>query len=585
MVASSPEDLRRNLASLVGPLVLDLDEQDAREEEVKVAAALRWLRNNPGWFLILDNVDTREAAEAAEGLLAQLSAGDVLITSRLSRWSRQVEPLELDVLAADDAVAFLLERTDRRRRKTPNDEADARTVATELGELALALEQAGAYIEEQRLSFAQYLGQWQANRDKVTAWFDAQVMQYPKSLAVTWQTSVAQLSEPARRLLERLAWLAPDPIPDSLLDVAVPGDKPVVEDARPALADLERYSLVTRARDEPTFTVHRLVQDVTRRSLKGDAGHTALTQALGWVNGVFAGDPGDVRSWPTLEPLAPHALAVTLQADAAAIPAPTALMMNGLAVLLHGKALHAQAEPLMRRALAINEASHGPGHPNVAIHLNNLASLLQETNRLVEAEPLMRRVISIFEKNLGPKHPNVASSLNNLAQLLQDTNRLVEAEPLMRRALAINEASHGPEHPNVAIRLNNLALLLQATNRFGEAEPLMRRALAMHETSFGPDHPAVATDLNNLAGLLQDTNRFCEAEPLSRRHLKIFLEFTQHTGHEHPHLRGAIQNYAGLLEAMGRTEQEADAEIEKLAREAGLEKEIEKPGEDAPQNG
>ncbi len=125
----------------------------------------------------------------------------------------------------------------------------------------------------------------------MTEWFDPQVMQYPKSLAVTWQTSVAQLSEPARRLLERLAWLAPDPIPESLLDVAVPGDETAVEDARAALADLERYSLVTRARDEPTFTVHRLVQDVTRRSLKGDAGRAALTQALGWIDAAFVGDP------------------------------------------------------------------------------------------------------------------------------------------------------------------------------------------------------------------------------------------------------------------------------------------------------
>ena len=45
----------------------------------------------------------------------------------------------------------------------------------------------------------------------------------------------------------------------------------------------------------------------------------------------------------------------------------------------------------MRRALAIDEQSYGPDHPNVAIDLNNLAQLLQATNRLGEAEPLMRR--------------------------------------------------------------------------------------------------------------------------------------------------------------------------------------------------
>ncbi len=56
----------------------------------------------------------------------------------------------------------------------------------------------------------------------------------------------------------------------------------------------------------------------------------------------------------------------------------------------------------------------------------------------------MRRALAIDEKSFGPEHPNVAIRLNNLAQLLQATNRLGEAEPLMRRALAIDEKSFGP---------------------------------------------------------------------------------------------------------------------------------------------
>ena len=74
----------------------------------------------------------------------------------------------------------------------------------------------------------------------------------------------------------------------------------------------------------------------------------------------------------------------------------------------------------------------------------------------------MRRALAIDETSLGPDHPNVAIRLNNLAQLLQDTNRLAEAEPLMRRALAIDETSLGPDHPDVAIDLNNLAALLES---------------------------------------------------------------------------------------------------------------------------
>ena len=91
----------------------------------------------------------------------------------------------------------------------------------------------------------------------------------------------------------------------------------------------------------------------------------------------------------------------------------------------------------MRRALAIDERSYGPDHPDAAIRLNNLALLLQATNRLDQAESLLRRALAISERSYGPDHPTVAIRLNNLAKLLQDTNRPAEAEPLMRRVVQI----------------------------------------------------------------------------------------------------------------------------------------------------
>jgi hypothetical protein len=234
--------------------------------------------------------------------------------------------------------------------------------------------------------------------------------------------------------------------------------------------------------------------------------------------------------------------------------------LNNLAQLLQDTNRLAEAEPLMRRALAIDEASYGNDHPKVAIRLNNLAQLLQDTNRLAEAEPLMRRALAIDEASYGNDHPNVAIRLNNLAGLLQATNRLAEAEPLMRRALAIDEASYGNDHPNVAIRLNNLAQLLQATNRLAEAEPLMRRALAIDEASYGNDHPNVASHLNNLVVLLYVTNRLAEAEPLMRRALAID---EASYGNDHPNVARDLNNLAQLLQATNRL-----AEAEPLMRRA-----------------
>ncbi|NJD05536.1 MAG: tetratricopeptide repeat protein, partial [Methylococcaceae bacterium] len=478
--ADSPEALQRNLAALCASTVLDLPEHQVAEEAVQAAAVLAWLQRHPGWLLILDNVDCETAATAVEALLPRLAGGHVLITSRISQWSRAVDALSLDVLPAAAAVDFLLARTDGRRRLLAADAARAGEIAVELGGLALALEQAGAYIAQRRLSLAGYLEQWRTRRDRVLRWYDTRTMQYPGSVAITWQTSFDQLGEPARRLLQRLAWLAPEPIPESLLEVAVPGAEDT-GDGYGALAELETYSLVTRADGTASFTVHRLVQEVARQSAAG----ATLTESLGWIDAAFVGDPKDVRDWPRLEPLLPHVRTVAAHADAAAIAEPTPRLMNRVGLLLLEKALYREAEPLMRRALAIDEAGYGPDHPNVARDLNNLAALLRDTNRLAEAEPLMRRVVGIMETSYGKDHPNVATALNNLAQLLQATNRLAEAAPLMRRALAIDEASYGKDHPNVARDLNNLAQLLLATDRLAEAEPLVRRALAIDEASYG----------------------------------------------------------------------------------------------------
>jgi tetratricopeptide (TPR) repeat protein len=609
--APTPETLRANIAALCDKLV---PEATATEQKVRFEAALGWLNAHPGWMLILDNIDDRKALEAVQRVIAQLQGGQVLLTGRYAALPAAIPAFEMGVLAPEDAVSFLLESTAGRRREAPDDAAEARALAEELGGLALALELAGAVILRRGLGFSAYRALWRENRNKVPGWSDQPVTEYPRVVAETWQTSVAQLSPAGRALLERLASLAPDPVPLALLDVAVPGAG--AEDSAAALDDLVAYSLAarmtiaTRYGEQTGFSVHRLVQDVTRRSLDAEAARARLTAALGWVNAAFTGDPQDVRNWPRLDPLAPHARAVVAFADAAGIAEPTARLMhevaslldakallaeaeplkrrvvailekslgtdhanvatalNNLATLLHTTNRRAEAEPLMRRALAIAEARFETEYPNVVAYLNNLAQLLQDTNRLAEAEPLMHRALAIAEAGFGADHPVVAICLNNLARLLLATNRLAEAEPLMRRALAIDEARFGADHPNVAIRLNNLAALLQYTNRLAEAEPLMRRALAIDEARFEADHPAVATDLNNLAGLLRATNRLSEAEKLSRRHLAIFFAFEKQTGYPHPHRDAAIGNYAGLLQAMGRSEAEIRAAIAEIRREA-----------------
>jgi tetratricopeptide (TPR) repeat protein len=590
IAADTPSSLEQNLAGLCGAMVLNLPEQNAREQSVQVAAAMRWLSEHARWFLIVDNVDSIEAQSAVERLLGQLSTGHVVITSRLSSdWPSGVEPLALDVLSEDAAVEFLLERTQNTRRKTPSDDADAHALAKDLDGLALALEQAGAYIREHRLRIADYRDRWREQEAKVLEWFDEHKMKYPRSVAVTWQTSIERMGDDGKRLLNVLCWLAPDPIPRGLIEklTTVEGEPSI--DVEKGLAALAAYSLARWSADAESVTIHKLVEEITRYRLLSTDRQSWLKRALvtiyklvekitryrllstdrqSWLNRTLrmvddfaVGDSGDVRTWATVyTPGRPHLRSVITHADLEKIAEPTTRLMNCLGLYLSARAEFSEAERVLRRALAIDETSYGKDHRNVATQLGNLAMLLADTNRLDEAEPLMRRALAIDEACFGKNHPNVATQLGNLATMLYQTNRLAEAEPLMRRALAIDEVSLGKEHPKITTSLSNLALLLKDTNCLDEAEPLMRRALAIDEACSGENHPKVATELSNLALLLHATNRLTEAEPLMRRALAIDESCF---GKNHPNVATRLNNIAGLLYATDRL-----TEAEPLMRRA-----------------
>jgi tetratricopeptide (TPR) repeat protein len=620
VTVDSPDSLRRNLAALCAPAILNLPEHAATDTETQVAAVLAWLKKTPDWLLILDNVDSPAAQAEVQKIATPLLHGRLLITSRLAAWPTGFAALDLDVLSPTDSVKLLTDHTAGFRIPEPDEATAAAEIGRLVDGLALALEQAAAHIRKIRCSFATYLKKWRDAETRLLADYhlrgigdyhapvaDQQPQDdLPRSLCVTFDASFRQLAPPARRLLQLLAWLAPDPMPVAHLETL---------DALPAatetLADLAELHLVRYSADNRAFAVHRLIQEIVRRE-QTEPQPQPLLEALVWVNGLFPYDLEDVCTWNIAAPLTPHAVAVATFAADRDILRSTDRLLNQAAALLHIRADHRAAEPLMRRALAIGEASFGKDHPKIAASLNNLALLLKATSRLAEAEPLMRRALAIDEASFGPDHPLVASRfnnlaallqatnrlaeaeplirralaiaeassdtdhsevaryLNNLAQLLQATNRLAEAEPLMRRALAIGEASSGPDHPEVATFLDNLAGLLQATNRLAEAEPLMRRALAIDEASFGTDHPDVAIRLSNLASLLLVTNRLAEAEPLMRRMVEIFLNFTRATGHPHPHLQTAMDNYLWLLRALGWSGEEIGSELSALAGRYGV---------------
>ena len=259
------------------------------------------------------------------------------------------------------------------------------------------------------------------------------------------------------------------------------------------------------------------------------------------------------------EPLLRRALAIRELALGPEHP-DLALSLNSLALLFHARGEYAKAEPLYRGSLAIREKAFGADHPAMATALYNLGELYHAQGRYAEAEPFYRRSLEIREKVFGPEHPEVARSLGGLAGFYHDSGNYAQAEPLYRRSLAIREKTLGQEHPAVAQTLNNLGQLYRAQGQYAKAEPLFSRALSIWETTLGSAHPTVAKSLTNMAFLQAVQQKTAEARQYYDRARRVLLAATRaNVDLDDEALRslvkggeGSLRNYLDLLAGIGR---------------------------------
>ena len=404
--------------------------------------------------------------------------------------------------------------------------AAAAELAEVLGRLPLALAQARAFMRARKVGVAGYRQQLAAAQSKVLAWRPANAG-YPLTVAQAWQASLDQAASDcpaAGELMSLLAFLGPDAVPRDLLGAkpeALPAGLRDPFDRDSAIEALGRFSLV---RVEPdSLTVHRLVQAVTREGLDERTSGRCATIAVALVDAALP-RPARERATPTpvIGRLLPHALAAADAAERLGVGLVVAgRILSDLGAYLMAGAARFEAEPLLRRAIAVRERALGPEHPDLAIPIDNLARLYADTGRPAEAELLFQRTLAIREQALGPEHPAVAESLGCLGLFYRGEGRSAEALPLFERALATYERTPDAEYPDLAFSLHHRAWLYEAAGRHAEAEPLHQRAIAIREQALGPEHPDLATSLDNLARLYRGDRpprRGRAAPPARARH-------------------------------------------------------------------
>jgi tetratricopeptide (TPR) repeat protein len=455
-------DTRESLVSgyIAVAKLLNLPAKDAQDQAVIIEAVKHWLQTHGAFLLILDNAD--DLAMVRE-FVPSVFGGHILLTTRAQSMGRQAKRIEVETMDRDVGALFLLRRVGLVEENasldtaSANDVAVAHSITEELGGLPLALDQAGAFIEESQCSLQDYLERYRTRKAALLQRRGEGVTDHPEPVATTWSLSFERVegkSPIAADLLRVCAFLAADSIDEEIIlqgaahlgsHLSKVSDDLLLLDE--AVAALGAYSLIRRERSDRTLSVHRLVQAVLRDTMDGETRKQWAERAVLAVNETFPSV--EFATWAQCERYLPHALVcaeLIEQGQMRSLEAAALLYRAGW--YLDDRGRYSEAEPLYQRALSIREQALGADHPSTGTTLHALASLYQDQGKYTEAESLYQRALRIKEQALGADHPHTAVSLHNLATLYESQGKYEEAEPLFRRALAIHEKAEGPNHPD-----------------------------------------------------------------------------------------------------------------------------------------
>ena len=467
-----------------------------------------------------------------------------------------------------------------------------------LGRIPLAITQAAAYMNRNRISVPKYLAALEKDEQNLIDYLSVELQDhrrprgYPNSIFRTWRLSFEQIrlhDVRAAELLSLMAMLDGQQIPQ---DLAQRNDERDV-DFLTALGTLAGYSLVMPSGEE-VWTMHALVQLSVQDWLAAAQQRTNMVEeAVRLVAGRFPNSEHENRA--RCEALLPHARAVLRHASG------LYLSIKDCATLLHnvgyfemqqgryaraqervqkayelrrevlggndvstigsldllGQVLgyqgkYEQAEEMHRQALELCETVLGKEHPDTLTSMNNLAEVLRDQGKYEQAEEMHRQALGLRETVLGKEHPDTLTSMNNLAGVLRDQGKYEQAEEMHRQALGLRETVLGKEHPDTLTSMNNLAAVLRDQGKYEQAEEMHRQALGLRETVLGKEHPHTLTSMNNLAIVLRDQGKYEQAEEMHRQVLRLSETVL---GKEHPDTLTSMNNLAAVLSGQGKYEQ------------------------------
>ena len=569
------------------------DEKAAPPKEI-LARVNRWLKasKNHGWLLCFDNASSLEIIQSKN--LPQ-HGGEILITSRpKTHWGNFYPVIEVQEFEREESKNLLQKIIPKEKR---GEENQLHTLAEDLGDFPLALDQAASYIknDETGLTITDYLNffrgehleVWEAEQKQATN------KPYPATVAMTWKITMEHIREKfpnAAKALNLCAFLNANGIPLKWLKDWWAKQTPAKDfQLHQGLNDLIKplidFSLFYWEKPQVLLRIHRLVQLVTQDNLKEEERVEFIRETLGLVEGKFKSyDDEDPGTWEIGKECLPHAVSVTghilkeehflentdlkeilsteLSPEIADVEranfhkkifhaseqGKTTLLFHQMASysLRQGNAF--EAIEYWTQVLEIKKAVFGDSHPSVADTLNNLGLAWSDLGENKKAIEYYEKALEMTKSFFGESHPSVAETLNNLGNAWSELGEKKKAIEYYTQALEIFKAVFGDSHPDVASTLNNLGAAWSDLGEKKKAIEYYEKALEMKKSFLGESHPSVASTLHNLGTAWSSLGEKKKAIEYYEKALKMKKAFL---GESHPSVAETLYNLGTAWSDLG----------------------------------
>ncbi|MFI8947012.1 FxSxx-COOH system tetratricopeptide repeat protein [Streptomyces sp. NPDC053750] len=509
------------------------------------------------WLLVFDNA---EDIEVVRQYFPANGPGKVIVTSRNRAWERVATPLPVSVFERSESIELL------RRRSPDLTTEDADRLAEALGDLPLAVEQAGAWRSVTGMLVDDYLDLL-AQRSPEVLELDPNP-DYPVSVAAAWDLSLERIQQNnpgARQLLDICAGMAPEPIPRSILrgsrGVSITSEiDPLLRDSiklNRAIRDLSQFSLIKVDTRSNTLQMHRLLQTVLLAKLGPGERERMRSAAHQLLSAAKPGPYGSPLEWPAYQSLLPH-----LRASLAVTSTDTWVrdLVADSVWFLYYWGDHDGAAEFARQTYSAWLAASGEEDIHVIRMTKCLSFLLRQTGHVPESIPLVEKALET-SRGLGVEPEELIDSLCETADARRYQGRLQEARALSQEATELARSLFGHDDPSTLRATHSWGVDLRLCGEFQEALPLDQENGRLRDLHFGSTSFYTLNTLNCSTINTRESGDYPGAREAQE---EVYRRARAALGDEHPLTLRTARNLAVCRRRDGALESGAELAAETL---------------------